>query len=496
MQLAKFVLGAPPQVELADTMLPRDYQLTDYLDALTYPRWANYSQVGTGKSLVSYLWIMHKLYEGKGVIVMMPPPLLTQYIRNFGVITGHQFVFDRFHEDRNKRISVMKKWDDEGWPDVIFMSYDMFRTYSSRLWGITKYKAVVCDEAHILSNFRNKTFQRLYYMLEDKQMDTLLMTGTPCTTEVETAYGQIKIRYPGAYHNFEQFERKHINYRQHRVDGADGRTKTIKIVDGYKDLPEVKSWLMKGATRRLTREVLPLHEPTLIDQLVVLSKAHSELYAQLMSERMIEFETRDEIVLARTKQKLRQLALQIITNMEDFTEKETLMVDEPYRNLAALVDSIDLCKRKVLIFCEYQSTVKKLQTLLNKYNPAVIFGGSNTQKNVDKFQQDETCRMAILNFRSGGAGFNFQNEAHQAIVFEALGSPGLLEQCIGRVHRGGQKYPVQVWLFRYALTMSSDLLDKLPKRNDEIKEVLGDSESLIDFIREGDTSDTQFMGED
>ena len=486
MQLAKFILGAPDAVELADTMLPRDYQYQDYLDAVSQPRWANYSQVGTGKSLVSYLWIMHRLFEGKGVIVMMPPPLLTQYIRNFGVITGHSFKMDRFHEDRNKRISIMRVWDREGWPDVIFMSYDMFRTFNIQLWNVKKYQAVVCDEAHILSNFRNKTFQRLYHMLEDKGMNALLMTGTPCTTEVQTAYGQIKLRHPRAYLSFEQFERKHINYRKHRVDGEGGRTKTIQIVDGYKDLPEVKNWLMRGATRRLTRQVLPLDEPTLIDQLVVLSKEHSMLYARLLQERLIEFESRDEIILARTKQKLRQMALQIITNIEEFSERETLMVDEPYRNLAALIDTMDLSRHKLLVYCEYQTTVKKLQGLLSKYNPAVIFGGSNTQKNVDKFLTDDSCRLSILNFRSGGAGFNFQDVAHQVVVFEALGSPGLLEQCIGRVWRGGQKMPVQVWLFRYALTLSSDLMDKLPDRNEQIKEVLGDPDALLDFIREGD----------
>jgi hypothetical protein len=68
------------------------------------------------------------------------------------------------------------------------------------------------------------------------------------------------------------------------------------------------------------------------------------------------------------------------------------------------------------------------------------------------------------------------------VFFEPTGSPGMLVQALGRVQRQGQESLVIAWIFRYAATISSKLLSKAFSRASDIKEVMDDDVSFIDYL--------------
>lgn len=467
-------LGIPLDWDM--TLEPRTDQLEDLAELLKWDKSANYSQVGTGKSLVAYLYIMKKLTQDKRVVVIMPPPLIPQFILNFKkFLPENTYWLARLHEDRTLRHQEMDMWDRVGWPDVLFLSYQLYVKYQGTLSSVKQYKVLVADEAHAISNATTKTFQKVFMHVYSKNLDLLVMTATPTTTELQTAYGQIRLRIPAAYASLSQFERMHCEYAQKDI-GRNG--KQAKQIVGYKAIDVINSNLMRQAVRRRARDVLSLDAPTVIDHSVVLSRDHSELYRSLLESWMLEMG--DEVLVARNAQALRQMALQIITNVAKYTDQN--IYDEPLENLLAIIDKIDMTKTKLLVFCNFQDTVVKLNKALRKYNPALVYGASNTQKEVAKLLEDDTCRIGILNFYSGGAGFNLQGVAHTIVVYEAIGSPGMTEQAIGRVHRGGQVDPVVVWIFRYARTISKKLFDKNFHRAQDIKQSLSDTECFVDFL--------------
>jgi SNF2 family DNA or RNA helicase len=482
-------LGIPDQVKV--TLEPRQYQVQDAEYFLCCPqRSANYSEVGTGKSLTSYLYIMGKLFQGKGVLVIMPPGLIYQYMENFKVIEGHLFTFAKLHHDRTKRHKEMYRWDIEGWPDCLFLSYAMFVKYASALRQIQRYSVIVADEAHSISNVTTQGFAAVYSFIQKVQGDLHLMTATPTPTELQGAYGQIKLKTPGAYSSLDQFDRMHVEYahKQIMVVGKDGRERPHKVqtIVGYKAVDALQENLMALAIRRRQKEVLPMDDVTIVDHQLCLTGKHEELYTRLMAERLLELG--DEILVAKNASALRQMALQIITNPNKFVEqgKEFTPAEiEPLVTLLALIASMPLKETKLIIFCHFTATVEMLAKVLAQYNPALVYGGSDTQKNVDKLLKDDTCRIGILNFASGGAGFNLQSVCHQAIVYEAIGSPGTIQQGIGRIHRSGQQHPVVVWMLRYCLSLSSKLMNKAFMRAGDIKESLGDDTSWVDFVVTG-----------
>ena len=455
-------LKIPDEVQVG--LKPKPHQLEDAIKAVGWQRSANFSEVGTGKSLVSYLWIMHKLYSGKKGLVVMPPPLIAQYHRNFGVITGHPFTSERLHSDLKKRHKIMDQWDKDGWPDVLLMGHQMFYKYRKSLKA---YMAMVFDEAHVLSNPATNAFQGTYQLLFTRNMDFLEMTATPCTTELRSAYGHIRLKTPEAYNSLDHFDRLHTLWQV----GAPHKTPA-----GYRDIPVIEAHLNNKAVRRRQDEVLDLKQPNLIEHWVELEYKHAEVYRTLLEQRILELG--DEILVARNQQALRQMALQLITNIEKFSD--VMLDDQPLENLREIINHVG--DEKVAVFCNFQDTVRKIEREFKHLNPALVYGPSDVQANVDKFNNDPSCKLIILNYQSGGAGFNLQDVCRYVVFFEPTGSPGMLVQALGRVQRQGQESLVIAWIFRYAATISSKLLSKAFSRASDIKEVMDDDVSFIDYL--------------
>lgn len=490
MQLNEIItsLNIPDEVLLNQT--PRDYQVEDYLALVNQPRGANYSEVGTGKSLVAYLYLMTRLYSGERVILLMPPGLLKQFTSELKrIITGHPFEISLMLRDRQKRNVAMDGYDKGTWPEVLGMSYQLYIKYYKFFSQQGYYTGVICDEAHCLGNVKTKTFTSVCFFMQSKpNRSLLLMTATPMPTEIQSAYGQIKLKDPKAYVSLDQFDRMHTIYEPRRIKvrdkNGDFKERKIQTIVDYKNLDVLSEKLLAGAVRRKARDVLPLEAPTIIDYTISLYREHEELYRTLLQERMLEMGN-DELKIADNASALRQMALQLITNPNKFRPEDSpLATDDiaPLETLLDLVNSMPLHETKLIIFCHFKETVRYLNEVLKGFNPALVYGDSDTDKNVEKLLHDDTCRIGILNFASGGAGFNLQPVCYLAIVYEAIGSPGMLEQGFGRIQRSGQTMPVRIWIFRYGMSLSSALLNKAIGRAGGIKETLLDETCFVDFI--------------
>lgn len=95
---------------------------------------------------------------------------------------------------------------------------------------------------------------------------------------------------------------------------------------------------------------------------------------------------------------------------------------------------------KLLVFAYHSDVVKALAERLHNWCPAVIFGGTpmhRRQKEVDRFQDDESCRVFIGNIQAAGVGFTL-TRAHDVAFAEGDWVPSMIEQCEDRACRIGQ----------------------------------------------------------
>lgn len=105
---------------------------------------------------------------------------------------------------------------------------------------------------------------------------------------------------------------------------------------------------------------------------------------------------------------------------------------------------------KVLVFSQYLAEgVNFIAERFDRYQPAVITGavsGPNRDRNVERFQSDDRCKLFVATPKSGGVGINLV-AGNYVFHFDHWWNPATARQAEDRVHRIGQQKDVFVYHF-------------------------------------------------
>jgi SNF2 family DNA or RNA helicase len=345
------------------------------------------------------------------------------------------------------REDLFAEWKQAStWPDLLMMSYQMFFRVNKVLQP--HYGAMVADEAHnYLCHPGSTTFMKVRnFVLRDKEdIGFVPMTGTPDPNLPSDLYGLIKLINPKAYGSYADFENLHVEKVR-----TQNRTRNWEIILDYKNLDTLRINLFAHASRVTKEQVFTLDKPQVIEVDVELGKEHLNLYRKLVRERVLE--VNGEMISAVQAQSLRQKALQIITNPDPFSNHP--IKENSVRDMLAelLVDLDCLRKEKVVIYGIYNNSIEAMAEWFKEYNPALVYGRSDTVKNVEKFLKDDTCRLMLAHYKSGGVGLNLQDVCRYVICAEPTSVPGEFIQATERVYRKGQKKVVSFYILKVLRT--------------------------------------------
>lgn len=515
---------------------PMQHQLEMMQQYPHHLRFGDFSEPGVGKTYPAQAHglLMAALSKSNHAIYVMPPRLIKQFHREMlSVFIGieKRMWIERMDVSGAEWEKRMAAWDADGrWPDVLILSYEMFRKYNSidskatyspaqckkdengtlrsphghvveiepartangtpikgqmrhratnphymRLFR-SGYNIMFFDEAHTnLCNHENIAWRTCEYIDRKYSDDAAmyLMTGTPIPTKIEGAYGIVKLLNPLAYRNKQAYLRQHVIY--------DRNARYPKVV-GYMNHKLLRANLYARARRIEKRSVTKLAVPLVTVHPVKLSGAHSKLYRTYLRDRYAVVD--DTVLSAESDQQLIQDAHQLITVPEKYDAKgpsgTIAKSNEVRKTLDTLLESIDLTQRKVLVFAKYTSTVAALAIHLKNWNPAVLNGATvDGDAEVAKFLNDDTCRVFVLNWTSGGAGLNLQPNCSTLIFYETPTSPKDAEQAIGRVDRTGQTETVCAHFLNVVNTYAGRSLKRLAENGLNNNRVIGDVNPLI-----------------
>ncbi len=141
--------------------------------------------------------------------------------------------------------------------------------------------------------------------------------------------------------------------------------------------------------------------------------------------------------------------------------------------------------RKAVLFSEWTTMLSLVETKILQPRKLryVRLDGSVPQKKrhelVHEFQSDPDCRL-FLSTNAGSTGLNLQ-AANTVINVDLPWNPAVLEQRIARVHRMGQKQPVEAYLLVTEETIEENLLATLSAKRDLALAAL-DAESDVDEV--------------
>lgn len=498
-------------------------------------RYADFSDPGCGKTFPAQAHAVLMAALGNKVVFTMPPKLIHQFqaeLHEFFRGIGEHLTIDHLDRGAVQKAKLTARWDEQGWPDILLISYDAFRQFNARsklrtvsrtqwrladgssYWtkdsegnqvavqrgatpytkegdpitfnnkGVPKaknrkqlklkeagYNAFFFDEAHALCNpdaIVWKAVQHMDFELKD-DIAIYLMTGTPIPTHLENVYGLIRLLDRTAYRNKAQFDRKHV---------IKNPNVTYKQILGYKDKETIYEHLYRYARRVQKRDVLPLPEPLISATPIKLAGKHKKLYDQIIRDRFAVLG--DQVLTPDNDSALRQLALQIISCPDEFdTTGEIGQDNELTKWCDLLLEGINPDNHKVIIFAYYKRTVDFLAKRYAKWNPAVMNGAtSKGWAEVDRFKTDDSCRVFVVNWGSGGAGLNLQ-VANHSIFYEVPTSPKDAKQAIARTDRSGQESVVNVYFPRVLGTLLDRNFKNLLKNERDNNEVVRDQHDLL-----------------
>ncbi|WP_019865187.1 SNF2-related protein [Methylovulum miyakonense] len=510
---------------------PRRYQVTGLNHLATnLPRAANYDDCGTGKTLQLQAYMLWLVGAGNKGVAIMPPALVVQFFNSFARdFPGVQdFVrFGMVNGERHTRQKQISAFNAAGWPDVVVMSYETFlgneydRQDVSRFKKAYKdaglkikpsdwrrfqqdqavagnpyqyfqggevtalnlkgaalkglgYSFLVCDEAHKLKNPASKIHQAVCDYVQpdlgDGSNGLTLATGSPIETNVEDAYGLIKLIDPTRYGSVRAFESMHCVLLPN--------TQFRKVI-GYQNLDHLYRVLYSKGRRVTKQQAFPDMPTRLVTEVAVtLSPPHRALYKKLVSERVLELG--DGLIDATQQQSLYNFSQRILICPNQFTDKPI----KDNTMLTAIDDLLDsIGEQKIIVFAWYQESVAAIAGHLKHRNPVIINGTvTNNQREAAKiaFIKDPKCKALVANPKSGGVGLDgFQHVCSYAIFADICPHPGAFDQAVSRLDRSGQTETTNIYLLVPTGTVAVKLRNDLCRKESNANEVVQDKKALI-----------------
>ena len=335
---------------------------------------------------------------------------------------------------------------------------------------------VIVDEAQRVKNWNTIAARAL------KRIDSsyaMVLTGTPLENKLEELISIVQ--FVDQHRLGPTWKLLH----EHQVKDEAGR------VIGYTGLEKIGETLAPIMIRRRKSEVL-LQLPSRTDQNLLVP----------MTEMQMQYHQENADIVAKIVQRWRKV--KFLSDMDQrrltcalqnmrMSCNSTYLLDQDSDHgvkadeLAALFDDLFAQpEAKAVVFSQWTRShdivIRRLEARGLGY--VSFHGGVPSEKRpalVERFHDDPECRV-FLSTDAGSTGFNLQH-ASTLINMDLPWNPAILEQRIARIHRMGQKRPVQIVNFISKGTIEEGMLS-----------VLAFKRSLSAGILDGGTGEISFGG--
>ena len=344
---------------------------------------------------------------------------------------------------------------------------------------------VIVDEAQRIKNWNTIAARAL------KRIDSpyaLVLTGTPLENKLEELISIVQ--FVDQHRLGPTWKLLH----EHQLKDEFGR------VTGYTGLEKIGQTLAPILIRRRRSEVLT-QLPSRTDQNLLVPmtemqmvhhRENADIVAQIVKRwRRTKFlSDKDQRRLTCALQNMRMSCNS--TYLLDQDTDHGVKADE----LAALLDGVFVQpEAKAVVFSQWTRThdivIRRLDDRGIGY--VCFHGGVPSERRpalVERFRTDPDCRV-FLSTDAGAAGLNLQH-ASTLVNMDLPWNPALLEQRIGRIHRMGQKRPVQIVNFVAKGTIEEGMLSVLAFKRSLSAGILDGGQSEISL---GGSRLSRFMKE-
>ncbi|MET9077659.1 DEAD/DEAH box helicase [Streptomyces sp. NPDC004232] len=465
--------GAPPEVAAGDVldMLGdtwkedlNTFQRRDVAKLLSLGHGANFSVPGAGKTRVALAVYAAQRAQGAAsrLLVVCPKSAYESWRYETAVCFTYPL-----------RTHVLDGSLDE-WAEVLIVNYERLDRSLPLLanWLKSAPSMIILDEAHRMKLGARGTYGAACMALGPLAKRRLILTGTPAPNGSKDLENLLGFVWPG----------------------HGQRTVTRAVAGG--DLAYA-STVLRPLFTRTTKQELGLPPMTLRMRYVDMPDLHAEIYSSLVGG-VTNGTARDDLsALGKTALRLLMAATSPALLLEGATKYEPLAYQLPpleipagsslyslmqnlpdyelspkYKEALAIVAENAAQGRKTLVWTTFVRSLTTLAQMLEKYSPAVVYGGTpDREEQLRRFREDPSCMVLISNPATLGEGISLHHVCHDAVYVDRDFMAGRYLQSLDRIHRLGLAPDTET---RVTVIAARDTIDEVVEiRLDQKLEFMG-----------------------
>ncbi|MHC5902548.1 DEAD/DEAH box helicase [Streptomyces sp. S6] len=465
--------AAPPEVT-ADEVLGllgdtwgadlNTFQCRDIAKLLSLGHGANFSVPGAGKTRVALAVYAAQRARGSAtrLLVVCPKSAYESWRYETAVCFSYPL-----------RTHVLDGSLDE-WAEVLIVNYERLDRSLPLLanWLKSAPSMIILDEAHRMKLGARGTYGAACMALGPLAERRLILTGTPAPNGAKDLENLLGFVWPG----------------------HGQRTVTRAVAGG--DLAYA-STVLRPLFTRTTKQELGLPPMTLRMRYVDMPALHAEIYSSLVGGMAAGTAREDLSALGKTALRLLMAATSPALLLEGATKYEPLAYQLPpleipagsslyslvqnlpdyelspkYKEALAIVAENAAQGRKTLLWTTFVRSLTTLAQMLEKYSPAVVYGGTpDREEQLRRFREDPSCMVLVSNPATLGEGISLHHVCHDAVYVDRDFMAGRYLQSLDRIHRLGLAPDTET---RVTVLAARDTIDEVVEvRLDQKLEFMG-----------------------
>ncbi|TAE70965.1 MAG: DEAD/DEAH box helicase [Bacteroidetes bacterium] len=361
--------------------------------------------------------------------------------------------------------------------DLVITSYGIMR---ADIEILKKYlfNYVILDESQAIKNPSSNVSQAVR---ELKNLNRLILTGTPLENTTLDLWSQLTFINPGILGNQSFFKNEYQTPIEKKQDN-NKRLKLAKIIKPF-ILRRLKSQVAADLPAKIENIQYCLMTPKQ-------EEYYEKIKAQYRNEILKQIENeglaKSQLLVIAGLTKLRQIANHPYLIDQEYKDDSGKLEDVMYK-----LENIVHEGHKVLVFSQYVKHLNLVKDLIEKKHWQYAYLDGSTYKRQDevhKFQTQDNVKIFLISLKAGGVGLNLTS-AEYVFILDPWWNPAAEMQAIDRAHRIGQKNTVFTYKFITKNTVEEKILAMQESKKQLVQDLIMAEDGFLKTLTKEDIID-------